>query len=315
MTGPTSTSSGTAAYDALDVPVDGGTLHVGRWRTGDSDDPEAPVVLAAHGVTANHRAWTCLARHLADRGPIQLVAPDLRGRGGSADLTGPAGMKAHAADLRAVLDHLGVDRAVLLGHSMGGFVASAFAAEHSDRTAAVLLVDGGLPLPDPPPGLGPEEVLAATIGPAADRLGMTFADTEAYLDFWRAHPALGPAWSAEVADYFAYDLVGEPPSCRSSVALAAVREDSVDLIDAAPVAARAAVLPEGTVFLRADHGMLGEPGGLYPATLVQRHAQAWPQLRFRDVEGINHYTLVMADAGACVVADALAELNGRLSGG
>ena len=39
------------SYDTVDVPVVGGALRVGRWT---SSDPQAPVVLAAHGVTANH---------------------------------------------------------------------------------------------------------------------------------------------------------------------------------------------------------------------------------------------------------------------
>jgi pimeloyl-ACP methyl ester carboxylesterase len=217
-------------------------------------------------------------------------------------------MHAHATDLAALLDRLEVERAVVVGHSMGGFVATTFAAEHPDRVASVLLVDGGLPLPPMPPELSPEEAVAAVIGPAAQRLSMTFADTEAYLDFWRQHPALGPDLSPEVADYFAYDLVGEPPECRSSVTVDSVREDSTDLLDTATIDARAGKLPAGTVFLRADHGMMGEPGGLYPAELARQHAAAYPALDLRDVADVNHYTLVMGEQGATVVAAAIAEV-------
>src|SRR5688572_30303476 len=96
-----------APYTTFDVPVTGGSLHVGRWGDGDR------VVLAAHGITGNHRSWQGVAREL---GPdVSLVAPDLRGRGESGKLTAPYGMRAHAEDLIAVLDHLEVDRAVLAG--------------------------------------------------------------------------------------------------------------------------------------------------------------------------------------------------------
>ena len=283
-------------YDTHDVPVAGGSLRVGRWRNG-----EGPVVLAVHGVTANHLAWAAVADHVTGT----VLAPDLRGRGLSGELPGPAGLAAHVADLVAVLDDAGVERARLVGHSMGGFVVAAFAEAHPERVERVLLVDGGLPLAEPPPGLTPEQVLSATIGPAADRLRMTFADTAAYLDFWRPHPALGPHWSDRVEEYLAYDLTGEPPECRSRVSLAAVRDDSADLLDAAAVRRRARALPDGTVFLRAPAGLMAEPGGLYPPELVARHRADFPNLELRDVPDVNHYTIVMAEPGASEVAAAL----------
>jgi pimeloyl-ACP methyl ester carboxylesterase len=193
---------------------------------------------------------------------------------------------------------------------MGGFVVSAFADAHPARTASVLLVDGGMPLPAPPPGVTPQQVLAATIGPAAQRLEMTFRDAAAYLDFWRVHPALGEDWSPQVEDYLTYDLVGEPPTCRSSVSLDAVRDDSADLVDGELAAAWATRLPAGTVFLRAPGGMMGEPGGLYPADLVAGHARDFPAVDFRDVPDVNHYTIVMAQRGARAVAGAVLEQLG-----
>ncbi|CAN5669350.1 hypothetical protein BH10ACT10_BH10ACT10_07240 [soil metagenome] len=135
------------SYETLDVPVPGGSLRVGRWT---ASDPAAPVVLAAHGVTANHLAW----KVLADLDRCTVVAPDLRGRGRSHP-DGPAGMDRHADDLLAVADHLGLDAPLLTGHSMGGFVSTAFVQRHPDRVAGTVLVDGGLPFPPLPPGTTP----------------------------------------------------------------------------------------------------------------------------------------------------------------
>lgn len=293
-----------SGYDALSVPVRGGDLHVGRWSAGPGPTPGVATVVAVHGVTANHRCWAGLAR----TGTVDLVTPDLRGRGRSGTLPGPAGMATHAADLLAVLDHLELDRPLLAGHSMGGFVVAAFAEAHPDRVGGVLLVDGGLPLPAPGPGVTPEQALAATIGPAADRLRMTFADTADYLAFWRDHPALRDAWSPDIEDYLAYDLVGEPPACRSSVSLEAVRDDSTDLLDTAVTGRRAAALPDGTLFLRAPAGLLAEPGGLYPEQLLAEHTAALPGIDARTVPDVNHYTIVMSEPGATVLAGALKEL-------
>ncbi len=288
------------SYAQQDVPVDGGRLRVGVWT---ASAPDAPVAVAVHGVTANHLAWA----HLASLDRFTVVAPDLRGRGRSSRVRGAAGMTRHADDLATVLDHLRLDAPLVVGHSMGGFVATAFTARHPGRASGTVLVDGGLPLPAPPVGTTPEEALNATIGPAARRLTMTFASPADYLDFWRPHPAFAGAWSAELEAYLAYDLEGD----RSSVSLAAVRDDSEGLLDAAAAAGWADALPPGTPFLRAPYGMLGEEGGLYPAWLVEEHRGRFPGVEVRDVPGTNHYTVVMGARGAGAVAEALEEVLGR----
>lgn len=289
------------SYDTFDVPVAGGALRVGRWT---ASDPQAPVVLVAHGVTANHLAWQSLAA--LDR--FTVVAPDLRGRGRSGGLPGPGGMEQHADDLLAVLDHLDLPQVPVAGHSMGGFVVAAFVARHVRRTAGVVLVDGGLPFPPLPEGVTTEQALAATIGPAAARLTMTFPTTEDYLDYWRPHPALADHWTPELEAYFAYDLDGD----RSSVSLDAVRDDSTDLLGPGRSAEWAALLPDGTVFLRAPRGMMDDPGGLYPQDLVDQHRSGYPGVEVSDVADTNHYTIVMSETGATAVADALDGVSGRM---
>jgi pimeloyl-ACP methyl ester carboxylesterase len=130
------------AITRIDVPVRGGSLAAFRFG---APDPDATLVLAAHGITANSRSWLPVARALDGR--AQLIAPDLRGRGESRSLPEPFGMAAHAADLVAVLDHVGAERAVLAGHSMGAYVAARVGADHPNRLEAAVLVDGGLVLP------------------------------------------------------------------------------------------------------------------------------------------------------------------------
>ncbi len=106
-----------APYRTFDLPVTGGTLHTAVWGT------QGPVVLCSHGLTANHTEFQALADQLGDE--FRVIAPDHRGRGRSCDITGPWGMAAHATDLVALLDHLGIRKVdLLLGHSMGGFVAA-----------------------------------------------------------------------------------------------------------------------------------------------------------------------------------------------
>jgi pimeloyl-ACP methyl ester carboxylesterase len=167
----------------LTVPVAGGDLAVLHWP----GDPAlgadtAPPVVAVHGITANAQVWAPLARRLPGR---HLYAPDLRGRARSRALPGPWGMAAHVADLRALLDHLaatgpaGDGPVVLVGHSMGAFVATLAAARHPARFTRVVLVDGGLGVRVPPGDIDTQ--LDLVIGPAVRRLSMTFPDADAVL--------------------------------------------------------------------------------------------------------------------------------------
>lgn len=276
------------------APVRGGDLAGGQWRA----DATGVPILALHGITASHRAWHHVADALPER---RIVAPDLRGRGRSNELPGPWSLRDHADDQARVLDALGIDRAFVVGHSMGAFVSVRFAAAHPDRVAGVVLVDGGLPIPHPE-GLAPDQVAAAVLGPALARLEMRFADPAAYVDFWRAHPAIGPAWDDHLADYVAYDLVGTPPELRSSSVAEAVAQNVLELDGEDGYADDLAALPGPVDFLRAERGLLDQPEALYPAERVAAFAERMPALRVTEVAGLNHYTIVMTDAGAARVA-------------
>lgn len=292
------------------APVRGGELAGGQWRADASGTP----ILALHGITATHRAW----HHVADALPgRRIVAPDLRGRGRSNALPGPWSLRDHADDQVRVLDALGIDRAFVVGHSMGAFVTVRLAAVHPDRVAGVVLVDGGLPIPHPE-GLAPDEVAAAVLGPALARLEMRFADPSGYVEFWKAHPAIGPAWDDHLADYVAYDLVGTPPELRSSAVADAVAQNVLELDGSDGYAEELAALPAPVEFLRAERGLLDQPEALYPRQGVAALARRVPALRATEVAGLNHYTIVMTAAGAAqvaaVVAPRLAEADAAASG-
>lgn len=282
----------------LDVPVRGGILGVARWGSRD------PIVLAPHGITASHVGWGYVAEALADE--ATLLAPDLRGRGWSADLPGPWGLAGHADDLVAVLDHVGAARAVVAGHSMGAFVALTMAARHPERVAALALIDGGLRLPAPIPedDAAIEALLQAIIGPAMDRLRLRFDDLDAYRDHWRAHPALASAWNPLVEAYVEHDAHAVDGSWRSRVRIDAVREDGRDtLVDRSLTAA----LSEATVpihFLWAPRGLL-DADPLYPREVVTEVAASVPSLSISEAVDVNHYTMLLTRAGAEQVADVI----------
>jgi lipase len=279
----------------LDVPVDGGELRVLLWGTG------RRVAVAVHGITASAMSWQAVARQMP--AGWTLAAPDLRGRGHSNDVPGPYGLERHAADVPAVLRRFGV-RPVLSGHSTGAYVALLTRDAHPRLARRLVLVDCGLPLPVPD-GTDPDTALEATLGPAVARLRQTFASADAYLDFWRAHPALAGHWTADVEAYLRYDLTGEPGRLRSRALEEAVRTDYRDQLAAKPIADALGRLTQPTPLLLAPAGLAGKPPGLMPPDLVATWQERVPQLRPQLVPDVNHYTIMFSRHAAAAVARAI----------
>lgn len=290
-------------YRTVDVPVSGGLLRVGVW---DPVSPTAgdPTALAIHGVTASHLAWPFVVEELPG---VRIIAPDLRGRGASNGVDGPAGMAAHAADLVAVLDAFGERSVPVFGHSMGAFVAVTLANLAPERVARLVLIDGGLPL-DAPAGVSAEALVQAILGPTAERLSKRFADVPAYLDFWRAHPAFARDWSAELEAYFAYDLVPDGDALRPATSLATTTDDTVDMNTGSTLSAALRALPafvSPVELITVARGLLDEPPGLYPPAHLAALLEALPNVHHVEVLDLNHYTVVMSERGARAIAPIL----------
>jgi pimeloyl-ACP methyl ester carboxylesterase len=99
-------------------------------------------VLLVHGVGADQATWQGIPRRLQEAGRAVLTI-DLLGHGDSGAGGRDFGLSAHAALLRDLLDHLGVARVHLVGHSVGGGVSMQFAAESPERMSSLTLISSG----------------------------------------------------------------------------------------------------------------------------------------------------------------------------
>jgi pimeloyl-ACP methyl ester carboxylesterase len=285
--------------EQLAVPVRGGDLAVLHWP---ADTPGAPVVVLVHGITGNGLVWARVAGALGH--DVEVFAPDLRGRAGSAGLPGPWGMAAHAEDLVALLDAVGARQAVLTGHSMGGFVvAVAGAGVARERIRGVVMVDGGLPFPVIP-GADEQATLAALLGPALDRLALTFSDLAAVRAFWAEHPAVGP-WVdvPSVAAYLARDVVPTEGGLRSACVPDAVTVDGRDFLSNAAVLEATAHLPVRATLLWATRGLLDQVPGLYDDERLT--AMGRSGVTAREVLDSNHYSILWAEQGVAAISEAV----------
>ncbi|MEV5755091.1 alpha/beta hydrolase [Actinoallomurus sp. NPDC052308] len=157
-----------------------GELHIDGRRLSylDFGGPGRPL-LALHGHLYEGQTWAQLAEALAPQ--WRVIAPDQRGHGDS-DRAASYTRDDYVADAIALLDHLGIEQAVTLGHSGGAITAYQIAARHPERVSAIVSVEGPVcDLDDGPSALSfvlsmpytapDRQTLLAAIGPLAPMLG------------------------------------------------------------------------------------------------------------------------------------------------
>jgi pimeloyl-ACP methyl ester carboxylesterase len=284
-------------FEEYQIPVKGGELAVVHWPAA---DPAAPTVVLVHGITANALAWAAVAEAVDKR--VNLLALDLRGRAYSRDLAPPWGLDADVEDVLAVLDHAGLRRAVLAGHSLGAFVVCTFAARHPDRVESVVAVDGGARL-DLVPDVAPDTLLELTVGPAIRKLHMTFADGEAYLDFHREHPSFVGHWSPQLTAYLGRDTLWLPDGrVVSSCIEDAIRADGRQLITDEFVHKAINRLTCPVTLLCAERGILNQPQGFYDDDILTAAGIDRSRVNVVKIPDTNHYTVIGPGIGANSVA-------------
>jgi pimeloyl-ACP methyl ester carboxylesterase len=281
-----------------------GEVELAAWRAGAGE----PLV-CIHGITAQHRAFNALARHLGDE--YELVGVDLRGRGDSDKPESGYGLEAHAKDIKRVLDHLGLESVVLVGHSMGAFVALQTALSYPGRVKALVLLDGGWPRPETSPeALTEEQEREAEetrkgLERAYSRLEMVFETPEDYLDFW--FPGQGLTLDdlpPDLADYYRYDLGEVEGGYQPKASLAAAQEDAPGVTERAPTAGELRGVRSPVALVRPTAGFFPDAP---PLISEEARATMGEVLDLRSdtvLDGATHYTM-MFDPHAATVAHAI----------
>jgi len=267
-----------------------GDVRLAFGRTGEGPDP----VLAMHGITAQHRAFSSVARHL--RHPDGMVALDLRGRGNSEKPPSGYGLDAHAQDAIRALDHLGIQRGTLVGHSMGAFVAVRAALLYPGRVRAFVLLDGGWPQPEEPSE--PDEEVQEGLERAYNRLDMVFETPEDYLDFWFPDQNLTlEDLPSDLADYYLYDLERVDGGFAPKASREAVDEDANSVFSESPTAAVLKGVGCPAALVRAAEGFFPGSKPLIPDTTRNAIAEALDLRLERLLPGANHYTMLFYEFG------------------
>lgn len=135
-------------------------------RSGSGD----PVVLL-HAFPLDSRMWDAQRVALSDG--WEVITPDLPGFGDSPLLDGPPSLDAVADAVLATLDELGLDRVVLGGLSLGGYVAMAFLRRYPERVRALVLADTRATADAPPAAENRERIAAGVVAERSVRIVLT----------------------------------------------------------------------------------------------------------------------------------------------
>ena len=246
----------------------------------DYEGPE-PAIVLLHGLSANANEFG----GLLDQGLAEghrVIAPDLRGRGRSSKPGTGYSMQEHAEDVIALIDHLGLDKVVMGGHSFGALLSIYLAANYPDRIIRVIVIDAAIVFhPDT------EELLK----PSLARLARILPSADAYIEEQKRAPHLAHAWDSALEGYYRAELKHNPDGTAQSLTSAAAVEQALRAVGVEDWAALVAGVRHPVLLLNAS-GEYGPPGSppLVPPDPARMTAAAFPDCKYVAVPG-NHLTM------------------------
>lgn len=261
-----------------------GELHVHSWPG------SGQTVLGLSGLGSSGVIWDHLAATLPG---AHVVGVDLRGRGRSSSLRGEPGLRAHALDLARVVRTLDLDDVIVVGHSMGAYLAVIAAQELGDRVARLVLVDGGLP-PALPFFMTPSLTRLAFRAQLRKGAG-PWADGEAFVrKLFGRELAERPDLVPVLARWLDYELDGPPGARRPRLDTDRVLADAVDTLHSREVipALEALRTTAHVVAAQHKHGTRGAP--FLSDAVLTAAGHRFPQITSERVPDTNHVTVLFA---------------------
>jgi pimeloyl-ACP methyl ester carboxylesterase len=211
-------------------------------------------------------------------------------------------MAQHASDVAAAMRAMGLGASIIVGHSMGAFVATALASQYPELVSGLVLIDGGyapaISAPNSQQGL--DAALALRIA----MLRQAYPSREAYRQFWRTQPHFPPEdWSPWVEAFLDYEIGGEPPEFRPKAAEDAVKADLIEGLQSEQIAARLRDIRVPVLMLRAPSGFVPGQPPLFPDAMIEPMRELVPAMKEQIIPDTTHYTIIMGQRGASQVAD------------
>ncbi|MFC2187740.1 alpha/beta fold hydrolase [Fulvivirgaceae bacterium LMO-SS25] len=248
-------------------------------------------IIVMHGLTANANAFDGLIAHgFADLGHIYSV--DLRGRGKSEQPPADYSMKAHSKDIIGMMDLLGLEKVILVGHSFGALMSWYLFSLIPHRIEKIVFIDAAARLhPDT------RELLQPTMS----RLGKIYTSYKEYMNWVREAPFLADAWDEDMQSYFDADIEfladGQVTSRSKPVhiieAVNGVFEENWEPL------IRNTSIPSLLINATGAYGDENSPP-LLPKELAKETVEMMPNCQYLEVEG-NHQTMMYGKGAKQIV--------------
>jgi len=211
-----------------------------------------------------------------------------------------------AAAMRA----LGLGSSIIVGHSMGAFVATALVAQEPSLVSGLVLIDGGY-VPDTPITNSPGQGINAALALRITQLRQTYPSRQNYREFWRTQPHFPPhEWNPWVEALLDYEVGGDSP-VQPKASEAGVRADLGEAFNRDAVNERLKSIAVPTLWLRAESGFTPGQPPLFPDALVPEFRTYVPHVEDHKFAGTTHYTIALGEYGAARIADLISELASR----
>jgi pimeloyl-ACP methyl ester carboxylesterase len=215
-----------------------------------------------------------------------MIAYDLRGRGDSDKPEEGYSIPLHAEDLSELIDELGLERPILVGHSLGAMIALYFAAHYPDKLSKLVLVDAGAPLPWRTP-----EEQPAWLTASINRLGTPVPSYQEYIQRLKAAPFLGPYWNEYIDIYFKHDVYRTNEGVLAKAYREGILEEGARFIEGRPEDQWAGVKVP-TLLLRAGQGLFSDNDQLLSEEAAEAARKGIANCRYVNFPNLNHYTIL-----------------------
>ncbi len=259
------------------VTVNGTTLAYHDWP-----GEHGPLICLPH-ITGHKGSFTPLAQKLSPQ--YRVLALDMRGRCDSSKPKDGYGFAYHARDVFAFADALELETFSLIGHSFGATASVYIASIRPSRVRTVVLMDGGAD-----PKTETLQLMYQTIR----QLSKIFPSMGDYLTAQRSISYYKP-WSASLEHYLREDVEVLADGTVRSKSSAEALERDLDIHFQYSMCLHFPNLRCPTMFLRPQHGLLGNTGHVYSDAEASNIVGHIPNCRRADVQGGNHYTMLIQD--------------------
>lgn len=260
-----------------------------------------PAVILMPGISANAHCFDGLVQ--AELSPrFRLLAVDLRGRGLSDKPKTGYSMADHAADILGLLDALGVEQAVLGGHSFGALLTYYIAAHYPARVSKLVLIDAAASM---------HPRVRELLKPALVRLEQVFPSWDAYIEAMKKGPQYDGWWDPAIESYYRADVKTNPDGTVQAQSRAENIAEALDKVLDEPWQQHIAKIKQPAVLLNGlgGFGPAGTPA-ILPYEQAQETVRALKSCRYVEIPG-NHMTMLYGK-GARRMVEAITEfVNGH----